>query len=446
LTVQLDDRALLFTAGLSILSVFLFGLAPALQSTRPDLIPALKAIDAVTSKQVRPWGRTLLVGGQIALSVVLLIVSAVLVEGFRADLLRGPGFRFERIFLASFNTTLVRYSAGRRDQFYRRLLDKARLAPGVDSAVLASAVPITVGGSMIGLVPEGYRLQPGQESITVFDSVVSDGFFETLGIPVVQGRSILESDNANTRPVAVVNEQFAKHYWPNQSPLGKTFRLQNATGKLVEIVGVAKTTKYLTVSESPLDFVYLPFTQNPQPQMTLVAKARSSDATILAPVLRRVVQELDKNMPTFDTRSMKDVYENRTTKAFQVVSEIIVTLGAVGLLLAVIGLYGLIAYSVSRRTREIGIRMAIGADRLNVVTMVLEQGLILGIVGVGVGLVIGLFACRAINSIQFLNLGRPDVLVFAGVSVLLLLTTTGASYLPAWRASHIDPIRALRDE
>jgi macrolide transport system ATP-binding/permease protein len=444
--VQLDSRGLLFTVGVSILSTFLFGLAPALRTTRPDLVPALKATDAVTSKKGRLWGRNLLVGGQIALSFVLLIVSGVLVEGFRAELARGPGFQTSHLFLMSLNTDMARYTDAQREAFYKRLLDKTRLAPGVKSAALASAVPMAIGNHTVALVPEGYQLKPGQEAVNIFHNVVSDGYFETMEVTIVHGRSFLESDRANTSAVAVVNEQFAHHYWPNQNPLGKRFHLRNTTGKLVEIVGVAATTKYVGISEPPLDFVYLPFNQNQQSQMSLVAESKAPDATTLFVVLRSVIQEIDRNTPVFDARSMKDLYNNRAVKFPNLITLIVAALGFMGLLLAVVGLYGLVAYSVSRRTREIGIRMAIGADRSSVSRMVLRQGLVLGIAGVAVGSVIGAFASRAITSMVFSSLEHPSVLPFAAVSLLLVLTTMGATYLPARRASSIDPIRALRDE
>jgi macrolide transport system ATP-binding/permease protein len=437
---------LLFSAGASILSTFLFGLAPALRTTRPDLVLALKSIDPATSKKRRLWGRNLLVAGQVALSLVLLIVSGVLVEGFHAELTQGPGFRTDHLFLMSVNTTLARYTDAQREQFYKQLLEKARLAPDVRSAALASAVPIAIGSITVGVVPEGYQLKPDQEALSVFHNIVSDGYFEAMAIPIVKGRSFLESDKADTPPVAVVNEQFAYHYWPNQNPLGKRFRLGNATGRFVEIIGVARTTKYLSVSESPLDFVYLPFRQNQQPQMSLIVESKSPDATALAPVLREVTREIDPNMPVFDARTMKDLYNNRAVRAPNLISEIVATLGFLGLILAVVGLYGLVAYSVSLRTREIGIRMAIGADQGSVSRMVLKQGFTLGIAGVAVGLVIGVFVCRAIGSMAFLPLGHPSVLPFAAVSLLLILTTMGATYLPASHASRTDPMRALREE
>ena len=445
-SAQLDGRVMLFAACASILSTFLFGLAPALISTRQDLVSALKATDAVSSKTGKPWGRNLLVGGQMALSLVLLVVSAVLVQGFRADLIRGPGFRTDHLFVMSLNPSLLRYTDVQTKQFYKQLLDKARLAPDVKSAALASAVPITIGATQISMVPEGYQLERGREAITIFDNVVSDGYFDIMGIPIIQGRGFVESDQVNTPTVAIVNEQLAHHYWPNQNPIGKRFRLRNETGELVEIVGIAKTTKYLSINELPLDFVYLPFAQNQQPQMTLIAESESPATTSLAPVLRQVVQEIDRDMAVFDARSMQDIYINRAVKTPTVIAEIVSMLGVMGLTLAVVGLYGLAAYSVSRRTREIGIRMALGADPLSVTKMVLKQGLVLGLAGGAVGLLIGVFACRAITSGTFYNFGHISALPFAAVSLLLIFTTIGASYLPARRASRIDPLQALREE
>jgi ABC-type antimicrobial peptide transport system permease subunit len=216
--------------------------------------------------------------------------------------------------------------------------------------------------------------------------------------------------------------------------------------KLVEFVGIAKTTRYFNILEPPMDFVYLPFSQNQQSELARVVESKSPDATVLAPVLRRVIQEIDRNIPVFDVRSMKDIYNNRVVKGPNLIAEMIGWMGIMGLVLAVIGLYGLAAYSVSCRTREIGIRMAIGADRTSVMKMVLKQGLMLGVTGVAVGLVIGIFACRAITSGRVLNFGHISVLHFAAVSLLLILTTTAATYIPARRASRIDPIRALREE
>jgi predicted permease len=388
----------------------------------------------------------MLVGGQVAISLVLLMVAAVLAEGYRADLLRGPGFRTSGLFLSSFNTSILRYGDAQRDQFYMQLLDRMRLAEGVRSAAPTSGAPMSLGFGTMGIVPEGYMLKPGQEAISIFDSVVSDGYFETLGIPIVRGRGFRDSDRADTPAVAVVNEHLAQRFWPGQDPLGKRFHLHNGAGTRVEIVGIARNAKYISIIEAPTDFLYLPFVQNRQAQMTLVAESQSNDPAVLAPVFRRVVQDLDRNMPVFDARSMSDLYENRSIKSANLVSETVGSLAAMGLVLAIVGLCALVAFSVSRRKREFGIRLAVGADRGGVTRLVLKQALTLGAVGVTAGFGIGIFACRAITSQIFVN-GMPmGMLPPVGVAVLLILTITAAAWLPARRAGRIDPMQALRDE
>ena len=444
--IQLDSRALLFTGAVSMVSTLLFGLIPARRTTQLDLASALKTLDGSGSGNTRLWGRKLLVGGQVALSLVLLIVSGGLVAGFRGELNQGPGFRTDHLFLMSFDSSLVHYTEAQRDQFYKQLLEKARLAPNLQSATLAYIVPLAFGAQTTGIVPEGYQLRRGQEAVDVFSNVVSDGFFQSMGIPLTQGRGFLESDGANSPAVAVVNEQLAQHYWPNENPLGKHVHLRSAGGRQVEIVGIARTTKYIFISEAPIDYIYLPFAQNQQNRMTLISEAKSSAANGLGPVLKRVVQGIDPNMPVFDARSMSDLYVDRAMKTPHLITHAVTWLAAMGLILAVVGLYGLMAYSVERRTREIGIRMALGADPREVVRMFMRQGIRVAVPGIGVGLVIGLTMYRAISTTPAFNFGHPGMLPFAAVSLLLLLTITGASYIPARHASRIDPMRSLRDE
>ena len=396
--IQLDSRALLFTGAVSIVSTLLFGLIPARRSTQQDLASAMKTLDASSPGNTRLWGRKLLVGGQVALSLVLLIVSGGLVEGFRGELNQGPGFRTDHLFLMSFDSSLVHYTDAQREQFYKQLLEKARLAPNVQSATLASIVPLAFGAQTTGIVPEGYQLRRGQEAVDVFSNVVSDGFFQSMRIPLTQGRGFLQSDGATSPAVAVVNEQFAQHYWPNENPLGKHIHLRNAGGSVVEIVGIARTTKYIFISEAPMDYIYLPFAQHPQNTMTLIAEAKSPAANGLEPVLKRVVQGIDPDMPVFDARSMSDLYVDRAMKTPHLITHAVAWLACMGLILAVVGLYGLMAYSVERRTREIGIRMALGAGRREVVRMFMRQGIQLAVPGIGVGLVIGLGMYRAISS------------------------------------------------
>jgi predicted permease len=444
--ICVDRRVLAFTLVVSVLSTLLFGLAPAFRVTRPDLVPALKAVDADSGGKRRLWGRNMIVCSQVALSLVLLAVAASLVQGFRNELTGGPGFRTDRLFLTSFDTQLAHYSEKQTRPFYDDLLQRTRSAPGVRSAALISNVPMA-GFDSIDIVVEGHEPPRGKKSPPELGAYVSDGYFRTMGVPILAGRGILESDREKAPLVAVVNEHAAKHYWPNGDVVGRRFHLGSATGPLIEIVGVARASKVLWIAEPPLDFVYLPFRQHSRSQMSLVVESNAQDAATLAPVLRDVVHSLDPDMPVFDVRTMHEFYTLRAVRTSNIITQVVAGMGLMGLILAIVGLYGLVAYSVSRRRREIGIRMAIGADQRKVVWMVLRQGLQLGAAGVAVGLVVSFFACRLITSAVFIvSFDRVDPLIFAVLPLLLLMVTALATWAPARRASLVDPMRTLHDE
>lgn len=444
--VGVDERMLVFTIAASLISTFLFGLTPALQTTRLDLVSSLKAADADSAGKRRLWGRNSIVAGQVALSLVLLIVSAVLLEGFRGELLAGPGFRIDHLYLTSLDTTPVHYNENQTRRFYRDLLDKTRQAPGVRSAAYISAIPL-LGGGGVNIVPEGYTLPPKQESISVPNDYVSDGYFKTAGIAILRGREFLETDRQDTPLVAVVNEQFAHHYWPREDALGKRFHMRSATGPLVEIVGIAKIAKYFWIAEPPQDFIYLPYTQEKLPALTLMVESDALDAATLAPVVRDVVRGIDRDMPVTNARTMQDYYTQRAVKTPDIIAESVAGLGLMGMVLSMIGLYGLISYSVSRRSREIGIRMAIGADRQKVIRMILRQGLVLGSIGCGIGLIASYFACRAVITLAWVaTFDHLNYTLFPAIAIPLLVITVLACYEPARRASLVDPMKALRDE
>jgi len=446
LKASIDQRVLIFTLAASILSTFLFGLVPAFQATRVDLIPSLKAIDADSEGRRRFWGRNLIVAGQVALSLVLLVVSAMMWQGFRDQLKQGFGFRTDHLYLVSFNTTPVNYSEEQSRKFYKDLLEQTRLAPGVRSAALTSAVPMGFNFGSVGVVPEGYTLPAGQQAFNALSHSVSDGYFATLGVRILRGRGFLATDRADTPLVAVVNAHFAEHYWPQQDALGKRFHLDGATGPMAEVVGIAENGKYVFTSEPPLDFVYLPYTQHESPALTMLAESSAPDAAALAPVLREVVRKIDSNMPYSNARTMQDFFDQRAVKTTNIIIEVASSFGMMGLALALVGLYALVAYSVSRRSREIGIRMAIGADRRGVLRMILRQGLMLGSLGVGAGLIVSFFVCHALASSLWTLTGVRNYAVLLAVAVPLLLVAVLAAYVPARRASLIDPMRALRDE
>jgi hypothetical protein len=269
-----------------------------------------------------------------------------------------------------------------------------------------------------------------------------------MDIPILRGRSFLESDGENAPLVAVVNEHLANHFWPKGDALGQRFHVKSPAGDLLEIVGVARMAKYRWINEPPGDFVYLPLRQRSHSAFTLVTQSAARDSGSISAAVRDVVHGIDPDMPVFDVRTIEDFYRMRAVKVPIMLTQVVGALGLMGLLLAVVGLYGLVAYSVSRRTREIGIRIAIGADPWKVVRIVLEQGLQLGAAGVAVGLVVAFFCCRAVTSVVMVGPSSIgfNPLELAAIALPLLLITMLATLAPARHASRVDPIRALREE
>ena len=444
-SATVDQRVLMFTLAVSLMSTLMFGLAPALRATRPDLVKSLKAADADSGGKQRFWGRNTIVAGQVALSLVLLVVSAVMLQGFREQLTQGPGFRTDHLFLTSFETELAHYSADQSTQFYSKLLQQTRSAPGVRSAALTSVMPM-IGGDSTDFVPEGYQLPHDQRALTAFDAFVSEDYFRTMGIPILQGREFLESDQKGAPLVAVVNEQIARHYCPKGDAIGKRFHLGRADADLVQIVGISKQVKYFWIAEPPLDHVYLPYRQHARSGLSLFTQTEAADASVIAPTVREVVRRIDPDMPVFDIRTMQDLYTQRAVKTPNMLSEIVGGLGLMGLILAVVGLYGLVAYSVSRRTREIGIRMAIGANRRG------------GLDGAESGTAprrrrrrvrarAQRLRCNVLTSkLWIATFDHVSPFAYAAIALPLLAISVMATLAPARRASRIDPMRALREE
>lgn len=442
LSLKLDQRVLLFSFAASVLSAVLFGLVPALQASRTDLVSSLKSADADSSGRQRLWGRKALVVAQVALSLVLMVVATMLFRGFHHVLVNGPGYRTDHLVMMSFDPKLVRYNDQQMKQFYKELADRARSAPGVKSAALTQVVPMSPVQHLENIVPEGYQLPKDRTTITVFANTVDNGYFETMAVPILRGRNFRESDTEGAPLVALVNDALARKYWPNQDALGKRFWLNDAQGPLVEIAGVVRNAKYLWLGESPTPFLYLPLAQHPQSRMTLMAQSIGDAASLVAP-LRQMVREIDANQPVYNVRTMSELYLMRDNIAVMI-NEVVGTMGLVGLLLAMVGLYGLMAYTVSRRTREIGIRMAIGADQSSVVRMVMRQGLTLAVIGLAIGLVGSFFAEAGVQAI--FGGTKQDPLAYLIVVPVLLAVTMVAAWVPARRASRVDPTRALRFE
>lgn len=442
--IKIDQRALLFSLCVCLASAILFGLVPALKTTRADLAPSLRTAGSDTPHPQKLFGRNALVIIQVALSMVLLMVSANVYHGFREILADGPGFRADHLLMMSFDPGLARYNEARTQQFFRDIRRQAGLVAGVQSASLASSVPMDgVALDAVDIFPEGYDFPKGQDKASLFDNSVDENYFETMGIPIVRGRGFRPTDTAGAPRVAVINQELAKHYWKNSDPIGKRFRLDKRDGEWVQIVGVAKNIKYLWIAEAPTDFIYFPMEQRPQSQMTLFARS-SADPAALAEPLRQMVRTLDVNQPIFNVRPYEDFYRFRAISQPSTIIQTIGAMGGMGMVLAMVGLYGLVAYSASRRRREIGIRMAIGATPRTVLRMVLRQGLVLALIGVAIGLAASFGVEPLLNAI-FESTGT-DFLVYLLVTPTLIAITALAVYIPARRASRVDPMRVLRYE
>jgi predicted permease len=446
LTFRLDRRALVFSLIVAVGSAVLFGLVPAIQATRTDLTAVMKAGDSVAPGRRRRWGRAVLVAAQVAISVVLLAVAMFMYRGFGAQLANGPGYRTDHLLMMGFDTALLRYTRVQSQQFFEQVAEQARSVPGVKSVTLSTSVPMlndSIGG--VTVVPEGFQFPPGRDNASVLAASVDEHYFDTMALTILQGRNFGIEDSINAPRVAIVNQQFARHYWPNQDPIGKRFRLVDRDNAWVEIVGLARTSKYVFIAEPPTEFVYLPYRQQ-QPQRMMMLAQSAGDASALAAPLREVVRRLDANLPISGVRTMEALYDMRATRIFRVLITLVASMGLMGLGLAIVGLYGLIAFAVGRRTREIGIRMAIGADHAAVVRMVLRQGLVLALVGLVIGAVASVGAGQLLQAAFPTGNEQGDMVTLFLVVPVVLAVTFLAAYVPARQASRVDPILALRQD
>jgi len=444
LGVQLDWRVVQFSFLAALVSCVFFGLAPAWQTVRMDFVSALKAGGDGTSGQPRTLARDVLIAGQIALAVVVLIAAGMFLAGFRKMLVMTPDFRTDHVISMDTAPALLHYSPEQTMVFYRQLVERVRSMPGVAGVAMTESLPLSPSQTTLTVVPEGYQLPKGREKTVVFGAAVDAGYFRTMRVEITRGRPFTDDDRAGTRRVAIVNQQFAKTYWAGQDPIGKRIRLDGPEGPSAEIVGVAKTGHYLFVNEAPEAYVYVPYQQNPRAQMTLIVQSTGDPAALAAP-LREAVRSIDANLPVFNLRTVATLYESRATGTWLQLLEIVGTMGCIGLALAMTGLYGLIAYTVSRRVKEFGVRVALGASHGDVVWLVERRGLILAVAGIAIGGVLTV-AASPILSAGFPGLGVSSPAVYALVPLALLLVSAAASYLPARRAAGLDPLRALRNE
>lgn len=444
---EVDWRVLVFTLGISVLTGLLFGLAPALHSLRFDLFRSLKEGGRnATEGAGHARLRSLLVVFEVSLSVVLLIGASLLLESMLHLLRASPGFDPSGVLTFNIDLPDVRY--GKPEQsilFYKQLLERVRAIPGVKSA--SGVLPLPLANDIIRTTfeIEGQPVVKGEEPRTYFRSVGLD-YFQTMRIPLVAGRDFTPRDDRNATQVVIVNQTLARKFFPNENPIGKHIKpgvSDTGPEKMREIVGVVGDVKHRTLWNPPDPEVYVPYEQVAIGQMYVVART-DGDPMSLLPSMREQVKALDAELPVYTPKTLDD-YVSSSIAGRKFISILCGVFAAVGLILATVGLFGVMSYTVSQRTHELGVRVAIGAEKQDVLRLILSQGMVMTLAGIGVGL-LGTLGVSQLLKNELFGVTATDPLTFLGVGLLLTLVALAACYLPARRATRVDPIVALRYE
>jgi putative ABC transport system permease protein len=439
--VTIDGTVLLFGLGISTFAGILFGLAPARQLSRVDVHDDLKqsARNAVGGRQRRM--RAVLVAGEIALSLVLLVAAGLTVRSFIRVQQVSTGFDPDRVMTVGISPPATRYKTqAQRAEFWERVLTELQRVPGVERVGATSRLPLLPGNSTRGLtIPD---LPDGQPSAGADYRTASPDYFAVMSIPVLRGRAIEVSDREGRPATAVVSQSAAQRFWPARDPIGQHFQIA-VPGPEYTVVGVVGDVHAASLEAAPQPTVYVPYRQDAFPFMTFVLRTGAPKAT-LAAAIREAVWRVDKEQPIGAIRTMDEqLSSSLTRRRFSVT--LLTAFGATAVALAAVGLYGVLAFIVSQRRREIGVRIALGATARDVVTDVLGQGMRLAALGMGIGLALALMATRLMRSLLF-GTSPTDVATFAGAATLLTVIAVAASLVPAIRASRVDPLKALRDD
>lgn len=443
---RLDSRALVFTGVVSLVTGLVFGLAPAWQSSNPDVVPVLKGLAEIPRRR-RFGGITLrngLVVAQVALSLVVLVSGGLFIKSFRQAQTMDPGFNNPNGLIVSLNPSLVGYDNEQSRNFYRQLVERARNLPGVEAASVTRLMPLGDSSNSNGpILKEGETLPRGSAGRNIMTTVVGPGYFNTMQIPFVAGRDFDERDHVKTQGVVVINQRMAEMLWPGESAVGKRIFIGAESRDALEVIGVVKTGKYRSLAEDPRPFFYYTMGQRRPAGMALVVRA-NVDPRSLVGAIRGEVQAVDRRVPVYAVKTMTD-HMTYALWAPNMAATFSLAFGVLAVLLSAVGLYSVMAYVVSQRTREVGIRMALGADRRHVLQMITKQGMRLAAVGVVIGMVLSLALVQVLSSL-LIGVSGYDPLIFVLVPLLLGSVAFVASYLPARRATKVNPLVALRYE
>jgi macrolide transport system ATP-binding/permease protein len=437
---EIDWRVLALSAGVCLFSTLLFGLVPAIQTSNIDLSGALKADSAgVVGGRGRAWVRSSLVLVQVSLSFVLLVGAGLLIQSLQRIRTASPGFSTHGVLFTAVNLVSAGYDAPRAQNFQDELMDRVKALPGVESAAFARSMPLGYGSfSEAAIAVDGYQPPPDEQPIVQYNEVGPE-YLATMGIPLVSGREFSRADDEKAALVAVVNETMAAQYWRGRNPIGERVQVK---GRWMQVVGVAKDSKYENVRETPKPFFYVPQRQNFSRGAGLYIRTRLRPET-MATALVREVRALDPDLALYEVITLQEQVD-RSTSPQQVAVTLVGTLGGLALLLAAIGLYGVMSYAVSQGTREMGIRMALGAGASNLLRLVMSRGLALTAGGVALGAAVALGLTRLLGNLLY-KVSPRDPLAFGSACVVMTIVSLAACFLPAWRATRIDPAQALRD-
>ena len=443
ISLTIDTRVLLFTILASTIAGLLAGLVPALKATKPNLVAELKGDRRSLGTAGRRWTlRDGLVGAQTAVTLILLVVAGLLMRSILAAQNVEIGFKTSGLAVLGTEVGLIGYDETRATALYDRVLERVRGLPGVEEASATVRQPMAINYNRNSIFFP-HRQQPGDAALPVASTWVDTNYFKTLGVPIVQGRNFTTSDTPSTVRVAIVNEAFVRSYWPGQDAIGQRFRLRTADGPEYQIVGVIRDYKVDTVGEKPTPYIHYALAQRASTGQVLMART-SGDAAQLLTAMRREILNLEPNAIFLDSQTM-EAQIDLTLLPARLAAQAASLVGVVATVLAAIGLYGVIAYAVARRTREIGIRMALGAAPGGVIGMVMRQGLLVTGAGLVLGAGLAYLAAQALAGGLY-GISALDPLAWGTAITAMLGSATLANYIPARRASRVDPSVALRIE
>ena len=437
---EIDWRVLALSAGVCLIATLLLGLVPALQTRDLDVAGALKAESAgVVGSGRRAWVRSGLVVMQVSLSFVLIVGTGLLLQSLQRIRNSSPGFSTHEVLDTTVNLVAAGYDPQRAQNFQDELIDRVKALPGVESAAFARMTPLSYGSfSSTPTAVDGYQSPPDEQPIVQYNEVGPD-YFVTMGIPLVSGREFNRADDEKSVLVAIVNETMAAKYWGGRNPIGERVQVK---GRWMQVVGIAKDSKYQSVRETRKPFFYVPLRQNFVRGPGLNIRTRLSPKAMTA-ALTREVHAIDRNLALFEVITLQEQV-NRSTSPQLVAVTLVGVLGGLALLLAAIGLYGVLSYSVSQSTRELGLRMALGATPSHLLRLVMSRGLALTAAGIVGGTAAALASTRLLGYLLY-NVSPRDPMSFGSAFVVIIVASLAACFLPAWRATRTDPLQALRD-